>query len=254
MAHVSYSEIKIWHECPFKHKLQYKDKLNGFQGNLHTAFGTAIHSVCEHGLLDENLDRESHFLEQFEKEIGSLKEKEIDIDDKLREQMMGQYQPIVSSFREELDNYFENCEVVATEEALYEDIEGHDMKFKGFIDLVVKTQDGKYHILDWKTCSWGWNARKKADKIINYQLTLYKVFWAKKHGIPLEMVETHFGLLKRTAKKNNTEIFRVTSGPKKVNNALTFLERAVTNITRNVSIKNRLSCKNCVFYKTEHCH
>jgi len=253
MAHVSYSEIKLWHECPRKHKLQYVDRIDGFKGNLHTAFGTAIHSVCEHGLLDEKLDREKHFLEEFAKELVSLKEKEVGFDMTLHDQMMGQYQPIVSSFREELDNYFENCEVISTEEKLYEDIEGHDLKFKGFIDLVVKTPDGKYHILDWKTTSWGWDARRKADKIVNYQLTLYKVFWAKKHGIPLDMVETHFGLLKRTAKKNNTEIFRVTSGPTKVRNALTFLEKAVINIKRQLMIKNRLSCKGCAFYKTEHC-
>jgi len=253
MAHVSYSEIKLWHECPRKHKLQYIDKIDGFKGNLHTAFGTAIHSVCEHGLLDENLDRGKHFLEEFEKEVASLKEKKVEIQSDLHEQMMGQYAPIVSSFRDELDNYFENCEVVSTEEKLYEDIEGHDLKFKGFIDLVVKTPDGKYHILDWKTTSWGWDARRKADKIVNYQLTLYKVFWAKKHGIPLDMVETHFGLLKRTAKNNNTEIFRATSGPTKIRNALTFLEKAVINIKRGFVIKNRLSCKGCAFYKTEHC-
>ena len=253
MAHVSYSEIKLWHECPRKHKLQYIDKIDGFKGNLHTAFGTAIHSVCEHGLLDENLDRGKHFLEEFAKEVASLKEKEVEIESKLYEQMMGQYEPIVSSFRDELDNYFEDCEVISTEEKLYEDMEGHDLKFKGFIDLVVKTRDGKYHILDWKTTSWGWNSRKKSDKIVNYQLTLYKYFWAQKHGIPLDMVETHFGLLKRTAKKNNTEIFRVTSGPTKVRNALTFLEKAVINIKRKLTIKNRLSCKGCAFYKTVHC-
>ena len=241
MSHVSYSEIKIWNECPFKHKLQYIDKISGFKGNLHTAFGTAIHSVCEHGLLNEDLDREKHFLEEFSKEVISLKEKDVEIDASLYEQMMGQYRPIVSSFRDELDNYFEECEVVSTEEMLYEDIEGHDLKFKGFIDLIVKTPDGKYHILDWKTCSWGWDSRKKADKVINYQLTLYKLFWSKKHGIPLENIETHFGLLKRTAKKNNTEIFRVTSGPRKMQNALAFLEKAVTNIKRKVFLKNRLS-------------
>ena len=253
MAHVSYSEIKLWHECPRKHKLQYIDKIDGFKGNLHTAFGTAIHSVCEHGLLDENLDRGKHFLEEFAKEVASLKEKEVEIESKLYEQMMGQYEPIVSSFRDELDNYFEDCEVISTEEKLYEDMEGHDLKFKGFVDLVVKTKDGKYHILDWKTTSWGWNSRRKSDKIVNYQLTLYKYFWAQKHGIPLDMVETHFGLLKRTAKKNNTEIFRVTSGPTKVRNALTFLEKAVINIKRKLAIKNRLSCKGCAFYKTQHC-
>ena len=254
MSHVSYSEIKVWNECPHKHKLQYVDKIDGFKGNLHTAFGTAIHSVCEHGLLDENLDREKHFLDEFAKELISLKEKDVEIDMTLHEQMMGQYEPIVSSFRDELDNYFEDCEVISTEEKLYEDMEGHDLKFKGFIDLVVKTRDGKYHILDWKTTSWGWNSRKKSDKIVNYQLTLYKYFWAQKHGIPLDMVETHFGLLKRTAKKNNTEIFRVTSGPTKVRNALTFLEKAVINIKRKLVIKNRLSCRGCAFYKTQHCN
>ena len=253
MAHVSYSEVKLWHDCPHKHKRQYIDKIDGFKGNLHTAFGTAIHSVCEHGLLNENLDRGKHFLEAFALEIKSLEEKEVEIEHDLYHKMLEQYHPIVSSFRDELDNYFENCEVVSTEEKLYEDIEGHDLKFKGFIDLVVKTPDGKYHILDWKTCSWGWDSRKKADKIINYQLTLYKYFWAKKHGVPLDMVETHFGLLKRTAKKNNTEIFRVTSGKIKVKNALTFLEKAVINIKRALSVKNRLSCKYCAFYKTQHC-
>ncbi len=251
--HVSYSEIKLWHECPFKHKLQYIDKIDGFKGNLHTAFGTAIHSVCEQGLLDENLDREKHFLEEFAKEIISLEDKEVEIDKSLKEQMMVQYRPIISSFRDELDNYFGNCEVVSTEEKLYETMEEHDLNFKGYIDLVVKTPDGKYHILDWKTTSWGWDSKRKSDKIVNYQLTLYKYFWAKKHNIPLENIETHFGLLKRTAKKNNTEIFRVTSGPRKIKNALGFLEKAVINIKRNLSFKNRLSCKGCAFYKTAHC-
>jgi|TARA_B100001094_G_C18151027_1_gene783685 hypothetical protein len=253
VQHVSYSEIKLWHECPHRHKLQYIDKLEGFKGNLHTAFGTAIHSVCEHGLLDETLDREKHFLQAFSEELESLKSKEVEIEKNLHEQMLNQYQPIVSTFREELDNYFGDCEVISTEEKLYEDMDDHDLKFKGYIDLVVRTKDGKYHILDWKTCSWGWDARKKADKMINYQLTLYKLFWAKKHDVPLNMIETHFGLLKRTAKNNNTEIFRVTSGPKKIKNALTFLEKAVINIKRSFSIKNRLSCKYCQFYNTEHC-
>ena len=80
-----------------------------------------------------------------------------------------------------------------------------------------------------------------------------EVFWGKKHNIPIDKIETHFGLLKRTAKKNNVEIFRVTSGKIKVKNALTFLEKAVINIKRKISIKNRLSCKYCDFYKTEHC-
>ena len=251
--HISYSEIKTWSECPLRHKLSYIDGLDDFKGNLHTAFGSAIHSVCEHGLLDEKLNREKHFLDQFEKELVSLEKKEVQIDKKLKEQMMGQYKPLIDNFRDYLDKYFVNCEVVATEEMLYEPIDGFDLNFKGFIDLIVKTEDGVYHILDWKTCSWGWDSRKKSDKIINYQLTLYKYFWAQKHKIPLNKIETHFGLLKRTAKKDNIEIFRVTSGEKKIKNSLTLLRNAVINIERKRFIKNRLSCKYCTFYKTEHC-
>ena len=45
MTHVSYSELKTWKECSWRHKLQYIEKLKGFQGNEYTAFGTAIHDV-----------------------------------------------------------------------------------------------------------------------------------------------------------------------------------------------------------------
>ena len=50
MKHVSYSEIKIWNECPYKHKLIYIDGIAGFEGNEYTCFGTALHSVCEFGV------------------------------------------------------------------------------------------------------------------------------------------------------------------------------------------------------------
>ena len=59
MSHVSFSELKIWKECPWKHKLVYLDKLKGFEGNEHTAFGTAIHSTYEKALLNESIDLKS---------------------------------------------------------------------------------------------------------------------------------------------------------------------------------------------------
>ncbi len=88
---------------------------------------------------------------------------------------------------------------------------------------------------------------------MTYQLTFYKHFWAKKHNVNPKLVETHFALLKRTAKKDNVEIFRVTSGDKKINNCLSLLEKSVINIEKGISIKNRLSCKYCKFYQTENC-
>ena len=120
-----------------------------------------------------------------------------------------------------VEKYFGEYEVFSVEEKLYEDINDIDIdyKLKGYIDLVLKTEDGKYHIIDWKTCSWGWDAEKRSSRLITYQLTLYKKFFCQKHGIDPKMVETHFALLKRTAKKDHVEIFRVTSGPRKISNA-----------------------------------
>ena len=61
------------------------------------------------------------------------------------------------------------------------------------------------------------------------------------------------GLLKRTAKKNNVEIFRVTSGPRKVENATKLLTNALIHISKQHHVKDRRSCQNCEFKKTEHC-
>jgi hypothetical protein len=86
-----------------------------------------------------------------------------------------------------------------------------------------------------------------------YQLTLYKKFFCEKHDVDPKMVETYFGLLKRTAKKDNVEIFRVTSGPKKTTNATKVLTDACNLINKGVTIKNRSSCSKCPFNNTEHC-
>ena len=154
-----------------------------------------------------------------------------------------------------LKEYFGDYEVFSSEEMLYVPIENFNIFFKGFVDAVVKIGD-TYHLFDWKTCSWGWDSRKKAEKLVTYQLTLYKHFFCQKHKIDPQNVETHFALLKRTAKKNRVEIFRVTSGSKKTENALKLLYQAIYNITKKFTIKNRLNCHKpypCKLLNTEHC-
>ena len=152
-----------------------------------------------------------------------------------------------------LKEYFNEYEVVAVELPIYEEIKGENYNFRGYIDAIVKTADGKHHIFDWKTTSWGWDARRRSEKIVTYQLTLYKYFYAQKTGVPLSNIETHFALLKRTAKKDRVEFFRVTSGPRKIENALKLLKIALYNIRNKRYIKNRASCNTCMFQQTEHC-
>ena len=253
MTHVSYSELKNWHTCPFYHKLTYVDRVRLFKGNEHTAFGNAVHDTCENMLLDKNLKAEEFFLEQYKKVIQKLSADDYEFNKKLVLEMKEQGLKLLPQIKPALDEYFGKYKVFATEEKLFEDIDYQDYKFKGFVDLVLMTEDGKCHVIDWKTCSWGWDYKKKNDKMVTYQLTLYKHFFAKKYDLDPANIETHFALLKRTAKKNNVEFFKVTSGEKKTENALNFLQKALYNINRKNYLKNRLSCNRCEFYKTKHC-
>ena len=170
--------------------------------------------------------------------------------------MRQQAKPICEQIIPAVKGHFGDFEVVSVEEQLLEpmdDIESYGKKFKGFIDMVIKTPDGKHHIIDWKTCSWGWSRDKKSDPMTTYQLTYYKNYFSKKHKIDPKDIETYFVLLKRTAKKDNVEVLRTTSGPKKTSNSLKVLQNAVINIEKGLKIKNRLSCRYCKFHKTEHC-
>ena len=54
MSHISYSELKEWTDCAWKHKLNYIDKIKQFKGNEHTSFGSALHTVCEVIVQDPN--------------------------------------------------------------------------------------------------------------------------------------------------------------------------------------------------------
>jgi len=253
--HISYSELKDWSTCPYYHKKTWIEKVAKFEGNEHTAFGTAMHDVCEKKLLKEDINDVELFQIGFNKQIQDLVRKNVDFSATNVEQMRTAGPEILKEIDTALKDYFGEYEVFSSEELLYVPIENFNINFKGFVDAVVKVGD-TYHLFDWKTCSWGWDSRRKNKKIVTYQLTLYKHFFCQKHKIDPEKIETHFALLKRTAKKDRVEIFRVSSGPKKTENALKLLYQAIYNISKRFFIKNRLSCEKpyrCGLYKTEHC-
>lgn len=251
MPHISFSALKDWNTCAWYHKLTRIDKIRGFTGNAFTAFGNAIHDVCEKKLLKEEIEEEDYFLERFEHFLSTLDKEP---DQKLVSDMRTQGKAILPEIEDALGDYFGEYEVFGSEIPLDEPIEGEDEYiFKGYIDGVIATPDGKVHIFDWKTCSWGWDAKRRSAPMTTYQLTLYKYFFARKMDIDPKNVETHFALLKRTSKRDKVEFFRVTSGPRKTENATKLLKKALYNIKNKRYIKNRMSCKFCDFNKTEHC-
>lgn len=257
--YISYSELKDWVTCPFYHKLVHLDNLKSFKGNEYTAFGKAIHHVCEVHLLEESIDvKMGEFKKVLTEEANSvgvlLTEQSFD---SMCSQANNIFKDVLPAMREYLNDDFE---VIATEEPLMEPINHDELKdvvphnFKGYIDLVLKTKsDQKYHILDWKTCTFGWLRDKKQDPNTVYQLTLYKHFYGQKHNIPAKQIETHFGLLKRTVKKDYVELFRVSNAAKRTNDALNLVVRAIKNMESGNFMKNKLSCPKCEFKKSVHC-
>ena len=259
MPHVSFSAIKDWKFCAYYHKLTRIDKIKVFEGNIFTAFGKAIHDTCESMLLSRELkqkfDAETFFNKCLDNEAKQLKEDVRPTDEDL-EQFRTQGHEIIPHIIPAMNEYFGDFKLVSSEEEIHEKLfydTDDNFTFKGYVDCLVKTPDGKYHVIDWKSCSWGWDMRKRADPMVTYQLTYYKHFMSEKRNIPKEDIETHFALLKRTGKKGRVEIFRVTSGEKKTTNALKLLEQSVYNIDRQNYVKNRLSCSRCDFKGTVHC-
>ena len=201
MPHVSFSEVKNWCQCPFYHKLTYIDRVKLFEGNEFTAFGKAVHSTCEEIFVpteDGELNLELFFKKRFLKELKDLPEsykKKVDLIRGMKEQGTVLVRGVLSAVH---DYFGEDVEIIAVEDSLMEPIKeftAAKYKFKGFIDAVFKTSDGKYHIVDWKTCGWGWDREKKSDKLTTYQLTFYKYFYALKYNIDPKNIETHFALL-----------------------------------------------------------
>ena len=65
--HVSYSEVRTWKDCSWKHKLLYLDKIETFEESPHLYYGKIVHDGVGHFLktkelklleVEENLKRE----------------------------------------------------------------------------------------------------------------------------------------------------------------------------------------------------
>ena len=268
----SYSELKNWDFCPHYRKL-IKDRVNPFNDSVYTVFGTAIHLACEEKLKDPKKNCDDIFIKKYkelivEKEILTREEDEEELKKlkKLVKECEGVGVGMADEALKELKKTFGKFTLDSTEFRLKEDIENYaDFKFKGLVDLVIKTDD-IYHIIDWKSCGWGWDSRKKNDKMNAYQLVLYKHFFAEKFNIDPKKIKVYYGLLKRTGKcGKRVELVPTTSGPQRTKNALNLMNKALHNISKENHIKNRLSCeltikvgkgsyiRTCNFRKTEHC-
>ena len=165
---------------------------------------------------------------------------------------------ILNNIPDFMKQNFGDWEYISAEEELYEEMPGYELKFKGFIDAIIKSNINgkkKYWIIDWKTTGpRGWYADKRRDFLTQAQIGLYKKFWSERENIPLKEVGCGYALLKRNTKQEKTAWFMsVSVGPKFITKADKLVESMVKSVNKGLNLKNRSNCRFCSFYQTEHC-
>ena len=272
--HVSYSEIRNWKECAWRHKLAYIDKLDVFEYSPYLSYGTAVHDGIENFLVSGNMD-----IEKVLKSIESEWEKHgFDSEEWIKSQADYRksqgwktkehlYLPVWLKYAKTaledipvfLKENFGDYEVINAEEQLYEYVPKVNAYFKGFIDALIKTKDAKgketYWVIDWKTSGdKGWYASKRRDILTWAQIALYKHFWRSKNNLDIKSVKCGFVLLKRGAPAGKTcELVKVSVGPKAEEKCTAILRSMVLSMKRGIFLKNRNSCMFCNFKGTDNC-
>lgn len=277
--HVSFSEIKLWKECPHRHKLVYIDKLESYEASPYADFGTAVHDGIENYLKTRTMNFahvEAFIREKWEghgydspeflaTQAGNSWYKHQPVDEWVDMAMV-----ILKDIPGWLEETFPEWEYVEAEMRLNEQIEGTDMNFKGFVDAIIRTPmktKGKYtyHVLDWKTTGkGGWGGFRKPDgswyskrQDFDYlmQVGFYKKYVSEKLDIPLSSIRTGFVFLKRGAKPGKSlELLKVSAGPKFIERTDKVVTQMITAVNNGIYLKCHDSCKYCPFAESEHCN
>ena len=128
--HVSFSEVRNWIECGWRHYLQQIKKINLDKDSEHLDFGTAVHASCENFLKTRTMDVDISLMM-----IVSAWEKKKFPDVEKWAQWASDSLGEVPNF---LETNFPGWETISAEEPLYENVENHNAYFKGFVDSVIK--------------------------------------------------------------------------------------------------------------------
>ena len=146
----------------------------------------------------------------------------------------------------------------------------NNIKFIGYLDVVIKdTVRNVIKIYDIKTSTMGWNKWQKADKNKTDQLLLYKQFYAKQYGHPIDKIEVEYFIVKRKLYENldfpqkRVQKFVPANGKPSINKVVArldnFLKECFTaegeyNVEHTYSKEaSKKNCRFCDFNQTELC-
>jgi len=280
---VSYSQMSMFNECPKKWSLQYKEGHKQFTSSIHTVFGTALHEVLQAYLTvmyeksGAEADRlntyemfEDALREEYKKQYKANNNLHFSAPDELRE-FFEDGIAIIREFAKDKSKYFSKrgwhlvgCELPLI---LTPSSKLPNVMFQGYLDLVMYHEPtNRIKIIDIKTSRQGWSKKEKSDENKQFQLILYKKYFAETYNIPLENIEIEFMIVKRKIFESENfvikrvQLYKPASGKVKLNKVSKSIESFVEQAFDRNGYKNvehqptpHKNCNWCPFHKTHLC-
>ena len=163
--YISFSELKTWAKCSWKHWLLYVLNLKEFDSTIYTDFGTIVHDSAENFLRTKSMDvnaavdrlrvvwAERGYPDIPESERGypdiKLKNREYSkwpenwavYSDPEWQYWEDNIRGILSAIPDFLDTQFPGWEFVDAEAELDEPMDNTHLRFKGYIDAVIRIKN-----------------------------------------------------------------------------------------------------------------
>ena len=276
---ISYSQFSVFAHCPRKWSLQYRDGHYTSESSIHMTFGTALHETLQHyittiynvsGAEADRINLEEYFYDKlgeiYRKDLKSNKNVHFTNPEELNEFYEDGLE-IIRYIKKKRGSYFGKrgwyligCEVplMVNPNPTYPNI-----LYKGYLDVVLYHEGtNSFKILDIKTSTRGWGDKEKKDEIKQYQLILYKKFFAQQFNVPIDNIEIEFFIVKRKVWEQSEfpisriQEFKPASGKVKLNKAYTaindfvgiaFNPNGTHNNTPHLPNPSAHNCKFCPF-------
>ena len=245
---ISYSQMSLFRSCPYRWKLQYKDKIKAFTSSIHTVFGTAIHETMQNYLtvmyeksateadkIDLEDSFQTNFINEYQKQYKSNNNEHFSSAEEMRE-FFEDGIGILTWFKKKRSKYFSKrgwhlvgCEIPITiaPNKMYNNI-----LYTGYLDVVLYNENTEeFKIIDIKTSTRRWREQDKKNEDKQFQLLLYKQFFSEQYNVPLDNIDIEFFIVKRKVLSFDDEniksphqayrvqIFKPPSGKIKLNRA-----------------------------------
>ena len=280
---VSYSQLSMYTQCPKKWALQYRDGHKIREQSIHMTFGTALHetlqmyldvmynkSAAEADRIDLIADFEERLRDCYAEAYKANSKEHFSTPNQLRE-FFDDGVAIIEYIQKNRNKYFskrgwslDGCEIPIV---LAPNPHLSRVKYMGYLDVVLYHEETeKFVIIDIKTSTRGWGPKERKDKSKQYQLVLYKKFFAQQYNVSVSNIDIEFFIVRRKLWESQdfaikrVQQFRPPSGKTSINRATKSLSEFMDNCftsegynQKNMPALINNNCKWCPYHKTHLC-